>query len=101
MLATGFIGMLLMAAFGVVLPTLHMSCEAVTNGIASPTAFDGLATALGLQSNITNILRECVPGGSGSLVKGMGSAGSTFQTSFGDIVSATQAASSVSTYSLS
>jgi hypothetical protein len=61
----------------------------------------GLATALGLQSNITNILRECVPGGSGSLVKGMGSAGSTFQTSFGDIVSATQAASSVSTYSLS
>lgn len=46
MLATGFIGMLLMAAFGVVLPTLHMSCEAVTNGIASPTAFDGTQSML-------------------------------------------------------
>lgn len=41
MLATGFLGMLLMAVFGVVVPTIHMSCEAVANGIASPTAFNG------------------------------------------------------------
>lgn len=41
MLATGFLGMLLMAAFGIVVPTIHMSCVAVTNGIASPAAFNG------------------------------------------------------------
>lgn len=106
MLSTGLVGMIVTAAMGIVVPTMYMSCSAVGNGISSPSNFDSkccgyveLAIELGLSNNLTSILREALPGGNRSLVKGMGTDGIAFQEHFGNVVGATQAASSIANYS--
>jgi hypothetical protein len=40
LVGAGVIGMLLMMLLGIIVPTLHLGCEAVTTGISSQTSFD-------------------------------------------------------------